>query len=88
MGIRGNEEADKAAKQAMHMPVMTLTRLPHIDYYLIIRRARNCKWQRTKEWESPHNSCRQYEVKLSRIPIGHIRLTHGHLMSRNEQPPT
>ena len=27
-------------------------------------------------------------VKLSRIRIGHTRLIYGHLMSRNEQPPT
>ena len=26
--------------------------------------------------------------KLSRIWNGHTRLTHGHLMTRNEQPPT
>ena len=25
-------------------------------------------------------------MKLSRIQIGHSRLNHGHLMSRNEQP--
>ena len=41
-----------------------------------------------EEWESAHNSCRQYEVKLSRIPIGHTRLTHGHLMLRNNLQPT
>ena len=33
-----------------------------------------------EEWESAHNSSRQYEVKLSRLRIGHTRLTHGHLM--------
>ena len=26
---------------------------------------------------------KKYEVKLSRIRIGHTRLTHGHLMTRN-----
>ena len=29
-----------------------------------------------KEWESAHNSCRYYEVKLSRICIGLTRLAH------------
>ena len=92
IGIIGNEEGDKAAKQATDMPGMTTTRLPHTDYYLIIRRAGNSKWQmewensasklyyiqlRIKKQESAHNSCRQYEVKLSRIHIGHTRLTHG-----------
>ena len=43
--IRGNEEADKAAKQAIDIPGMTSTRLPHTDYYLTIRKARNSEWQ-------------------------------------------
>ena len=42
--IKGNEEADKAAKQAIDMPGMTTTRLPHTDYYLTISMARNSKW--------------------------------------------
>ena len=41
-----------------------------------------------KDWESAHNSCRQYEVKMSRIRNGHTRLTHGYLMTRNNQQPT
>ena len=41
-----------------------------------------------KEWENVHNNYRQYKVKLSKIIIGCTRLTHGHLMSRNYQPPT
>ena len=35
---------------------------------------------------SDHNSCRQNEVKLSRLRVGHTRLTYGHLMSNNAQP--
>ena len=38
--------------------------------------------------ESTYNSCRQYEIKLSRKWIGHTRLTYGYLMSINEQQPT
>ena len=102
-GIKGNEVADKAPKQVIDMSEMTTTRLPHTDYYLFIRRARNSEWQR--EWENntsklhyiipriekkenAHNICRQYEVKLSMICIGNTRLTHKHLMSRNNQQPT
>ena len=40
-----------------------------------------------KEWESAHNSCRQYAVKFSRLNNGHFRMTHGHLMSINDQQP-
>ena len=32
--IKGNEEADKVAKQAIDMPGMTTTRPPHTDYYI------------------------------------------------------
>ena len=102
-GIKGNEEADKAAKEATDMPGLITTRLPYTDYYQTIRRARNSEWQREwedstsklkiikpriEEWQNTHNSCRQYEVKLSRLQIGHTRLTHGHLILRNEQQPT
>ena len=45
-GIKGNEEADKAAKQAIDLQGMTTTRLPYTDYYLTIRRAINSKQQR------------------------------------------
>ena len=67
---------------------ITITKLPYTDYYLFIRKSRNSKWQRKwensiskqhiEEWENAQNSCRQYEVKLSRPSIGHTRLTHGH----------
>ena len=43
---------------------------------------------RIKEWENFHNSCRQFEVKLGRLRIGCTRLTHKHLMTRNNQEPT
>ena len=49
-------------------------------------KLRNIKPQ-IEEWECVHNSCRQYEIKLSRLRIGHTRLTQGYLMSRNEQQP-
>ena len=39
--VKGNEEADKAAKQAIDMSGMTTTRLPYTDYNLTIRRVRN-----------------------------------------------
>ena len=46
MIIKGNEEADKTAKQAIDMPRMTTTRLSHTDYYLTIRGTRNSEWKR------------------------------------------
>ena len=46
IGIKGIEEADKAAKQTIDMPDMTMIGLPHTDYFLTIRKARNYEWQR------------------------------------------
>ena len=34
IGIKGNEEADKAAKQAIDMVGMTAIRLPFTDLYI------------------------------------------------------
>ena len=91
IGIKGCKEMDKAAKQAI--PGMTTAKLSYTYYYLTCKRARNSKLQRqwensTRRMKSAYNCCRQYEVKLSRIRIGHTRLTHRYLMSRNEPPPT
>ena len=72
-GIKENEEADQAAKESIDMLGVTTTRLLYTYYYLIIKRARNTKWQRKwensssnlnyikpsiEEWESAYNSCR------------------------------
>ena len=43
--MKENEEADKAAKQAIDIPEMTTIRLPYTYYYPSIRRARNSEWQ-------------------------------------------
>ena len=100
IGIKGNEEAHKAAKQAIDIPGMTMPRLPHTDFFLTIKTLSDKGNGKTiisklhhikphiKEWESAHNSCRQYKVKLSKIRIRHTRLTHRHLMPRNIQQPT
>ena len=59
MEVKGNEETEKAAKQATDMPGITTTRLFHTDYYLTIRRARNSKWQ--MEWEN--STIKLYYIK-------------------------
>ena len=70
------------------MPGMVTIRLLYTDYYLTIMRAPNSKWQREwknstsklhyiklsiEEWESAQNNCSQYDVKLSKLCIGHTR---------------
>ena len=79
MGIKRYKESDKAAKQAIYMPGISITRLSHTDYYVTIRNARNFEWQREwenntsklhdikpliEDWETVHN-----EVKLNKIRI-------------------
>ena len=39
-----------------------------------------------EEWESTYNSNRQYEVKLGRPRIGHSRMTHEYLITKEEPP--
>ena len=41
-----------------------------------------------EKWESTHNSCRQFEVKLNRLRIRHTRLTKSHLMTKGDEHPT
>ena len=85
MKIKGNEEADKAAKQAVDMPDMTTTRLQ--PNYKEGKKLGTAKEENSisklkyikpciEECESDHNSCRHLEVKLSTLHIGYIRLTH------------
>ena len=71
--IRGNEEADKSAKQAIDMPRITTTRLSHIDYYLTIRRSRNSRVEK-----GIGNSTLNYTLKNGKVPtitVGNTRLS-------------
>ena len=52
--MKGNEEADKTANQAIDMPEKLTTVLPHKTTSL----SANCT-----TCESAHNSCREYEDK-------------------------
>ena len=45
IGIKGNEETDKAVKQANRHVRDDQKRIPHTHYYLFIRRAGNSEWQ-------------------------------------------
>lgn len=40
-----------------------------------------------QNWASSHQITRKNEVMLSRLRIGHTRLTHGHLMRGEPIPP-
>ena len=78
------------------------TQYPCRDYYPIIRKMLLNVWQQewfninnnklrtiketVKKWPSSFHKERKVEVVLTRLRIGHTRLTHGHLMERRHAP--
>ena len=100
IGIPGNEEADKYAKEAIEEDI-TPMEIPYTDFIPEVKAYINDLWQRT--WDgstdflsmiSPEvgktiynpNLTRKEQVVLTRLRIGHTRLTHSYLM-KNEEPP-
>ena len=97
VGIKGNEAADKAAKQAYN-PLNASISYP--DLKLAVTMFIRKKWQR--EWDGcsenklreikpniatwPTFSPRKIDVILTRLRIGHSRLTHRHLLLAEEEP--
>ena len=64
IGVKRNEEADKAEKQSIDMPGMITTSLSHSDYYQTIRRAVNSKWQR----ECESSTSKPHYIKELKVP--------------------
>ena len=103
IGVHGNEEADKLAVQATIHPIIAQYQYTRSDAKAYIMKTYKEKWRqkwmqsepkKLREitesiYPLPNSSCenRQWERCLARLRIGHSKLTHGHLMSR-EQPPT
>lgn len=100
VGVAGNEAADSLAKAATNSSDVTRCQLPANDMYPVIRSAILDSWKFTWELENQKmkeiassifpwkysSMSRQREVILSRLRIGHTRLTHGFLMSGDHQP--
>ena len=97
VGIKGNEAADKAAKQACN----TLNSpIPYPDIKLAVKAFIKRKWQR--EWDGhcdnklkqlkpcitiwPTLIPRKIDVIVTRLRIGHSRLTHRHLLLAEDKP--
>ena len=89
-----NEEADKLAKQQLH-------KVPYTDFLPAINKFIYDKWQQRWDTQvnnklhsikstlgntSYGDLCRKDQVKLSRIRIGHTRLTHSFLMEGLPKP--
>ncbi|XP_055944710.1 uncharacterized protein LOC129975641 [Argiope bruennichi] len=97
VGISGNEAADSAAKSASSFLTQEL---PYCDIKKILVSCLDTTWQ--EKWgKQIHNKVhtlkpsidvwpvipvRQFDVKLTRLRIGHTRFTHRHLLF-GERPP-
>ena len=102
IGIHGNESADRLAVQATAWPLSTQFQQTRSDLKAYIRKTYKEKWKEKWRQERPNKLLeitdniymlpntvcenRQWERCLTRLRIGHSKLTHGHYMSR-EQPP-
>ena len=101
VGIVGNEKADELAKFAALKLAPKDIALPSGDYFPVIRAAVQSSWQFMWELEDRnkmreiasnifpwkyYNMARRKETALCRLRIGHTRLTHGFLMSRDPPP--
>ena len=102
VGIRGNEEADRAAKAAIAMTKANI-KIPISDFLPTLKSFIFNKWQtlwneepetnklkqiklEVTPWETSQQKDRYTEVVLTRLRIGHTRLTHGYLMSNPHEP--
>ena len=101
VGVWGNEEADRLAKDAALNLRPANIALPFRDLFPAVRESFKSAWQfywdieinnkmreitgKTKPWFYTHNT-RKQEVSLCRLRIGHTRMTHGFLMSGDPPP--
>ena len=101
IGIIGNEAADTAAKAGLDLRVTDM-QLPYTDfkYYIIqhIKSKWQAKWNTAVDnklhsiqpilgkWKGSCRTSRREETVLSRLRIGHSRLTHSYLLTRDDPP--
>ncbi|XP_066909633.1 uncharacterized protein [Halyomorpha halys] len=99
-GIAGNELVDRAAKVAIGEGI-PYRKVPVNDFIALIKHKIKLKWRQMWEnvsnnklreirrdvspWISSTRDVRKEEVILTRLRIGHTRLSHGYLMARD--PP-
>ena len=101
VGIKGNEMADNAAKEGIRS-VITQSKIPQESFFPHISKLCMEEWQDSWDStptnklfsikpvlgkNNPHTSlCRRDETVLTRLRIGHSRMTHSYLLSRESQP--
>ena len=101
IGISGNEEADKAAKDALSQEILHF-KVPFSDFKPLINNFIRNVWQQS--WSDPANqnnklfttslgewlpglrTNRREEIILARLRIGHTYVTHSYLLKGEEEP--
>lgn len=102
IGIKGNEEADRAAKEAASSALETRDVYTYSDVSTYLKSQAYMMWtelweategnklkaikQDLKSWKTSYRGNRREEVVLTRLRIGHSRLTHGYLIERMTAP--
>ena len=102
VGVEGNEAADKAAKAATLNVHLMAGRTFYKDTKSLFQTAIKRKWNQEWEvvpnnhlrnikksidpWKSSTQKVRSHEVILSRLRIGHTKLTHKFLMEGGDPP--
>lgn len=100
VGIFGNEQADQAARQAAILEGENTQVHTHTDIKNHLKQKileiHNSEWQQShnklKEIQQdtrrplPFPKTRRAQVIISRLRIGHTRITHEHLMKKTEPP--
>ena len=100
VGINGNEAADVKANASLDLEISNF-KLPCTDFKPFINRYILSKWQLSRDRatfnklheikpvlgkNTIYRSLRREEVVLTRLRIGHTRLTHSYLLEREDQP--
>ena len=101
VGISGNERADKAAKAALSGDVLPF-KVPYTDFKPDIHNCIKTSWQNSwnndvnnklhvikptlGEWLPVYRDIRREEVVITRLRIGHTRLTHSYLLNKEIAP--
>ena len=101
IGVRGNEKADSAVKLALDL-TPDKSRIPYTDLKPIINKFLHTKWQQQwsnnihnklfqiqttlGEWRPASRKSRREQVVISRLRIGHTRLTHTFILKQEPQP--
>ena len=101
IGVRGNKRADSVAKSALDLSPKAIS-IPYTDLKPIISKFLHTKWEQRwdmninnklfqihptlGEWRPVFRASRREHVVISRLRIGHTRLTHAFILKQGPQP--